>query len=70
MWHRTLCDYALKLFDGYAWDGPIEDADPKRVVIARKELENFNRSKKIKELLGLPVPQKAAGKPAKKKEAA
>ncbi len=70
MWHKALCEYALKLFDGYAWDGPIEDADPKRMVIARKELENFNRGKKIKELLGLPVPQKAAGKSAKKKEAA
>lgn len=70
MWHKALCEQALKLFDSYAWDGPIEDADPKRVVIARKELENFNYGKKIKELLGLPVTQKAAGKSAKRKEAA
>jgi CRISPR system Cascade subunit CasA len=69
-WHKALCEHALKLFDSYAWDGPIEDADPKRVVIARKELENFNRGKKIKELLGLPVAQKTAGKSAKEKEAA
>ncbi len=68
MWHKALCEYALKLFDSYAWDGPIEDADPKRVVIARKELENFNRGTKIKTLLGLPVAPKAVGKPVKKKE--
>lgn len=70
MWHKALCEYALKLFDCYAGEGPIEDADPKRVVVARKDLDNFNRGKKIKALLGLPVAQKAAGKSAKKKEAA
>ncbi|MHB1013910.1 MAG: type I-E CRISPR-associated protein Cse1/CasA [Desulfurivibrionaceae bacterium] len=70
MWHKALCEHALNLFDSYACDGPIEDADPKRVVLARKELENFNRGTKIKTLLGLPVAPKAAGKSAKKKEAA
>ncbi len=67
-WHKMLCGHALKLFDSYAWDGPIEDSDPKRVVIARRKMDNFNRGKKIKELLGLPVEQKATGKSAKKKE--
>jgi len=65
--HKELCGHALKLFDSYAWEGPIEDADPKRVVIARKELENYNRGKKIKELLCLPIEQKNATKTAKKK---
>jgi CRISPR system Cascade subunit CasA len=69
VWHKTLCEHALKLFDNYAWEGPIEDADPKRVVIARKELEFFNRGKKVKELLGLPLEQKTFGKATKKKEA-
>lgn len=68
VWHKVLCEQALKLFDAYAWTGPIEDADPKRVVIARRELEYYNRSNKIKELLGLPVVQKATGKTVKKKE--
>ena len=68
-WHKTLCEIALKLFDSYAWEGPIEDADPKRVVIARRKMEGFNKGKKIKELLGLPVEQKTAGKSARKKEA-
>lgn len=67
-WHKTLCVQALKLFDSYAWVGPIEDADPKRVVIARRELENFNWGKKIKVLLNLPIKQKASGEPAKKKD--
>ncbi len=68
-WHKTICLQALKLFDSYAWNGPIEDADPKRVVNARRKLENFNWSKKIKVLLDLPVERKTTGKLAKKKEA-
>jgi len=52
-WMATLCSQALKLFDTYVWEGPIEDADPKRVVIARKELEQFNRSNNIRSILGI-----------------
>jgi len=65
-WHASLCREASNLFDAYAWEGPIEDVDPKRVVIARRELQHFNRSNKIRELLGLPVEQQAAGKDKKK----
>jgi CRISPR system Cascade subunit CasA len=54
-WHITLINESLTLFDIHAWNGPIEDADPKRVVIARNDLIKFNHSKKIKELLGLPA---------------
>jgi len=53
-WHETLCREARRVFDGQVWEGPIEDGDPKRIVIAQKELDKFNRSKKVKELLGLP----------------
>lgn len=53
-WHATLCREAQKGFDGQSWEGPIEDGDPKRIVIARKELGKFNRSNRVKELLGLP----------------
>lgn len=67
-WHAVLCDEALKLFDHHAWNGPVEETDPKRVVIHRKDLQNFNRGKKIKELLGLPIESKAAGKETKKKD--
>ncbi len=53
-WHETLCREARRVFDDQVWEGPIEDGDPKRIVIARRELDKFNRGKKIKELLGLP----------------
>lgn len=62
-WLSVLCRQSIRLFDDHAFDGPIEDADPKRVVIARKELEQYNRSKKIKGLLGIPVePARQIGK--------
>jgi CRISPR system Cascade subunit CasA len=57
-WHTTLCRHALLLFDRWAVNGPIEDADPKRIAKARHELGKFNRGRKITELLGLPKPEK------------
>jgi len=68
VWHETLCREAVRIFDALAWNGPIEDADPKRVVIALNELEKFNRSNKIKELLGLPVNIKTSDKRTRKKK--
>jgi len=54
-WHKRICQSSLSLFDEVAWNGPIEDADPKRVVLARHELKKKNNSKKIREeLLDLP----------------
>lgn len=67
-WHSTLYIQSLQLFDSYVWEVPIEDTDPKRVVIARKELKQYNGGKKIKELLGIPVePDKVANKKSSKK---
>ncbi len=69
-WHRTLINAGENLFSTYVMASAIEDTDPKRVVIARKELEQYNRSKKIKGLLGIPVQQSGKDKKAKgKKEA-
>jgi CRISPR system Cascade subunit CasA len=65
-WHKTLCDEALRIFDMLAWNGPVEDADPRRVVKARKAMESYNNGKKIKELLGLPVTKKTTAKGKKK----
>jgi CRISPR system Cascade subunit CasA len=67
-WLTALCSQSLKIFDSYAWEGPIEDADPKRVVIARKKLEQYNHGKKIKELLGMPVNQPGSDKKTKVKK--
>lgn len=54
-WHKVLCVEALRIFDANAWNGPIEDADPRRTAIARKELRFYNNGRKIKGLLGLPM---------------
>jgi CRISPR system Cascade subunit CasA len=67
-WLSILCQESLNLFDCHAWNGPIEDADPKRVVIARKELAQYNHGKKIKEFLGIPVEQSGVGKKVKTKK--
>lgn len=67
-WLSILCQESLNLFDCHAWNGPIEDADPKRVVIARKELVQYNHGKKIKEFLGIPVEQSGVGKKVKTKK--
>ena len=56
-WHRTICQAALKIFDVLAWEGPVEDSDPKRVVLARRDLMRFNNGKKIViDFLKLPKP--------------
>lgn len=66
-WLSSLCGGALALFDVHAWNGPIEDADPKRVVIARNDMDKFNRGKKIKEMLGLPVQKQSKARTDKRK---
>jgi CRISPR system Cascade subunit CasA len=66
-WLTALCNQSLKIFDSYAWNGPIEDSDPKRVVLARKKLGQFNHGNKIRGLLGLPVDQPDSGRKGKGK---
>ena len=61
-WHKELCNQALKLFDLHAWNGPVEDEDPKRIVDARKNLQYYNYGQKIKEILGLPIDKKPMDK--------
>lgn len=54
-WHHFLSQKALSIFDGLAWKCPVEDADPKRVVLARLDLMKSNNSRRITvDLLGLP----------------
>ena len=60
-WHMVLCRTSQIIFDSLAWEGPIEHANPKRVVLARRDLARFNSSKKILvELLGLPAANRVA----------
>jgi len=63
VWHKVLCGEALKLFDIHAWNGPVEEVDPKRVVTARKKLQQFNNGKKIKQILGLQPAQPRQARP-------
>jgi len=60
-WHKAICDIALVIFDMHANSGPIEHGNPKRIVLARRDLELWNRGKKVRELLGFAPP------PAKRK---
>ncbi len=64
-WHKALCGEALRIFDGSTLEGPIADADPKRIVTARKELQQYNNGKKIKMILGLPVEKIREGRKKK-----
>lgn len=66
-WHRSLCSAAEDIFSSHVMSSSIEDTDPRRVVIARKELERNNRSMKIKGLLGIPVDPPGNDKKAKTK---
>ncbi len=57
-WHKTLCAESTKIFDAIVLSSPIEDSDPKRISLARRDLNKFNHKKTIKELLDLPLPDK------------
>jgi CRISPR system Cascade subunit CasA len=63
-WIRTLSQEGLKLFDLYSQTNIIEQADPKRIAIARKELRIFSseNNKKIRDPLGIPKPSKKTDK--------
>lgn len=50
-WHSSLCFEAEKMFDAYSWELTIEDSDPKRIVLARSEMQKFNRSNRVTSLL-------------------
>lgn len=54
-WHKCIADAALHLFDRYVWNGPIENKNPKSIVLARKELRDNNYSEEIiQDVLRLP----------------
>ncbi len=62
-WHRTLCRVAEEIFDFLVCNGPVEEADPRRIVFARRELAGRNNSKKVKiDMLDLPVHEKKTRK--------
>lgn len=52
-WHKRLHSESLRLFDEWVLNGPIEDSNPRRVVMARNNLAKWNHAKKMKALLQL-----------------
>ncbi len=52
-WHHALCSEAINQFDIHIFNGPVEDVDIKKVSLARKELNDFNKGTFVKSLLGL-----------------
>ena len=52
-WHNCLCNESQRLFDLYSWEISIEDSDPKRIVIARSEMQKYNRGSDVRKLLNL-----------------
>ena len=56
-WLKILSRTGEQLFDNYSQSNQIEVTDPKRIVMARRNLHRFNseRNKKIIEILDLPV---------------
>jgi len=50
-WHSCLCFEAEKMFDAYCWEVTLENSDPKRIVVARSEMQKFNRSNRVTNLL-------------------
>ena len=60
-WAETLRQAATDIFDRFTQYGTFRVADPKAVVLARRDLRRFTfpRSKKVRKILGLPEKQPA-----------
>jgi len=53
-WQHTLCKAALQQFDSNILSAPIEDMKVKHISLAQRELDNFNRGARVRQILGLP----------------
>ena len=68
-WHRVLVGTTLRLFDErFVGAGPIEQQNPRRAALARKQLLRNLHGPKLRAALGLPV-NEAAPKPSRKSPA-
>lgn len=69
-WHRQIVGTAVDLFDDrFVGTGPIEQQNPRRTVLARKQLLRNLHGPKLRAALGLPVDQ-ADAQPKRKAAAA
>jgi CRISPR system Cascade subunit CasA len=53
-WHKTLVDTAQRIFDDVSQTGAFDAADPKRIALAWRDLQNAIRGRKMRQILGLP----------------
>jgi CRISPR system Cascade subunit CasA len=53
-WFRILREQSIALFDQWTASGSIEDEDPKRIALARRDLQKFNWKKGILDALQIP----------------
>jgi CRISPR system Cascade subunit CasA len=53
-WHKTLVDTAQRIFDDVSQTGAFDAADPKRIALAWRDLQNAIRGRKMRQTLGLP----------------
>ncbi len=54
-WFNTINNASFTLFDTAAVSGNIEDEDPKRIALARRDLRKFNNKKAIRSALRLDI---------------
>lgn len=54
-WFNTLNQTSLALFDTWAASGSVENEDPKRIAVARRNLLKFNKKKAIRSALRLDI---------------
>lgn len=70
-WQRLLAGTALRLFDErFVGAGPVEQQNPRRAALARRQLQRNLHGPKLRAALGLPVNEsqsKASRKPAKRR---
>lgn len=60
-WQRMLAATALRLFDQrFVGAGPIEQQNPRRAALARRQLQRNLQGPKLRAALGLPVDESAA----------
>jgi CRISPR system Cascade subunit CasA len=53
-WHKALVDTAQRIFDDVSQTGAFDAADPKRIALAWRDLQNAIRGRKMRQTLGLP----------------
>lgn len=59
-WHRILVRTALHLFDGvFVGSGPLERQNPRRIAEAYRRMLGNLHGRKLRQALGLPVPENA-----------